>query len=141
MQSCNYAVDTSVGNLCKTVKLNRPSSVLYKATVRLRHTDLGWGTTYKAFNSDTLEENGIKIFTLKDTLIAQIFSGFDFEIYEINGASRELIKTFYSKDFEADKNYFIKLKYKVGHIYNFQLRDKLKVNEAKSTNLIAISYH
>ena len=141
MQNCNYAVDTSVGNLCKTVKLNRPVSVLYKSTVRLRHTDLGWGTTYKAFNSDTLQDDGIKIFASKDTLTAQIFSGFDFEIYEINGASGELIKTFYSKDFDADKNYFIKLKYKVGHIYNFQLRDRLKVNEAESTNLIAISYH
>ena len=141
MKSCNYAIDTSVGNLCKSVKLNRPGSVLYKASVRLRHTDLGWGTTYKAFNTDTLQEDGIKLFTTKDTLVAQIFSGYDFEIYEINGASRKLINTFYSSDFEADKNFFIKLKYKVGHMYNFQLRDKLKVGEAESTTLIAISYH
>jgi hypothetical protein len=141
MQSCNYAVDTSVGNLCKTVKLNKPVSVLYKSTVRLRHTDLDWGTTYRAFNSDTLQDDGIKIFNSKDSLTVQIFNGFDFDIYEIDGVSKELIKTFYSTDFDADKNYFFKLKYKVGHIYNFQLRDKLKVGEAESTNLVAISFY
>jgi len=140
-KTCNYAIDSSVGKLCMAVKVQRPVSVMYQSTVRLRHTDMGWSTSYFSFVSDTLQSDGIKIYAAKDILVAQIFSGYDFEIYELNALDKKLINTFYSKDFDADKNYFIKLKYKVGHIYNFQLRDRLQVNGAKSTKLIAISYH
>ncbi|MFT3911435.1 MAG: hypothetical protein QM737_18575 [Ferruginibacter sp.] len=101
-KSCDYGIDTSVGNLCKIVKLNRPGSVLYKASARPRHAEFGWGTVYKAFNEDTLLDDGIKIFRSNDKLVVQIFSGFDFEIYEINGATREVINIFYSKDFASD---------------------------------------
>lgn len=140
-KTCNYAIDSSVGKLCMAVKVQRPVSVMYQSTISVRHTDMGWTTSYFSFVSDTLQTDGIKIFAVKDMLVAQIFSGYDFEIYELNALDKKLINTFYSKDFDADKNYIIKLKYKVGHIYNFQLRDKSQVNEVKGTKLIAISYH
>jgi hypothetical protein len=140
-KNCNYAVDSSVGKLCMAVKVQRPVSVIYQSSARLRHSDMGWTTSYSSFVTDTLQADGIKIYAAKDSLTAQIFSGYDFEIYELSAFDKKLINTFYSKDFEADKNYFIKLKYKVGHIYNFQLRAKLQKGEAKSIKLIAISYH